>query len=249
MKYLKPIELADVERRELHLTLFGFSTIAVLAAGLGQRMYSAVFADPILSQNQTLRIALFGFYGLSCLLLAYIVDCQFTIRALGVHIAIDLMRASESLKQASADLLGTMPNFNTFADRLSMEFRRAVTVKLPQSVLVIAVKLRPDFSESSFFMSALGDAGRAVSRKLREQDSVCVLSPSFFGVVLPCFDTSTARRVSDRFSESRSVAAGGFDRFSFKIDAIHYPEHAATLHDLEFEVCGYQPEADRSGVS
>jgi GGDEF domain-containing protein len=172
------------------------------------------------------------------------VDRQFTIHGLRHQIAIDRMRASESLKQASADLLGTMPNFDTFEDRLSMEFRRAVAAELTLSVLVIAVKLRPDFSEPSFAMSALGDAAKAISRKLREQDSVYVLRPGFFGVILPGVDTSTARRVSSRFSESLSVAAGAIDRFSFKIDAINYPEHAASSHDLELVVCGYLPEGD-----
>jgi len=207
-------------------------------------MLPEVFANRILQPNGTPQIAYFGFCRLSYLVVAYIVDRQFTIRGLQHQIAIDHMRASESLKQASAGLLGTLPNFNTFEDRLSMEFRCAVTAGLTLSVLVIAVKLRPDLSEPSFAKSALGIAAKAFSWRVRQQDSVCILRPGFFGIILPGVDTSTARQVSSRFSKSLSVAAGAIDRFSFRIDAINYPEHAASSQDLELTVWGNLPEGD-----
>ncbi|MFI5421133.1 MAG: hypothetical protein ACHQ1H_09235, partial [Nitrososphaerales archaeon] len=121
-----------------------------MAAGLALLMYPAVFANQALSLNRTPQIAFFGFCGLSCLLVGYIVDRQFTIQRLLRQIAIDRVKTSEALSQASADLLGTMPNFKTFADRLSMEFRRAVTANLTLSVFVVSVKLHPAISEPSF---------------------------------------------------------------------------------------------------
>jgi len=62
-----------------------------------------------------------------CLLAADSLDHQFAIHGLRRQIAIDRMRTWEALKQASADLLGTMPSFHTFEDRLSIEFRRAIS--------------------------------------------------------------------------------------------------------------------------
>src|SRR5580658_4473024 len=104
----------DLERGELHLSLFACSAIVILAAGLALLMYPAVFSNWGISSNWTPRIAFFGFCILSFLLVAYIVDRQFTIRALRDQIAKDRKQASEALRQASADLLGTMPNFITF---------------------------------------------------------------------------------------------------------------------------------------
>jgi GGDEF domain-containing protein len=218
--------------------------IAILASGLALLMYPAVFANKQLSPNRTPQIAFFSFCGLSCLLVMYIVDRQSTIQRLRHQIAIDRVQASEALKQASADILGTMSNFSIFADRLSMEFRRAVTATLTFSVFVVTVKLRPDFSDSSVAMSALSDAAKALSRKLREQDSVYLLRRGVFGAILPGVGTSTARRISLRFSEGLTDAAGATDRFSFQIDVVNYPEHATTSRDLEVAVCGYLPEGD-----
>ena len=244
MKYLTQIDQADVERRDSHLTLFACSAIAVLAVGLALLMYPAVFASRSSPPSRAPQVAFFGFCGLSCLLIMYILDRQLMIQRLRRQIAIDRMRASEAMREAGADLLGTIPNFNTFEDRLYMEFRRAVTADLTLSVLVVAVRVRPDFSEPSLAMSVLSDAAKAISRKQREQDSIYLLTPGFFGIILPGVDTSTARRISSRFSEGLYDAAGANDRFSFKIDVINYPEHAKSSHDLELAVCGYLPERD-----
>ncbi len=157
----------------------------------------------------------------------------------------DRKRASEALRQASADLLSTMPNFNTFEDRLTMEFRRAAAAELKLSVLVISIKLHAAFSEPSLGMSALGDAAKAVSRKLREQDSIYILRPAlFWGDSAGCWTSRQSQRVSARIAEGLSDAAGVNDRFSFKIDAISYPEQTSSAHDLELVVSGWLPEID-----
>jgi GGDEF domain-containing protein len=157
--------------------------------------------------------------------------------------ALDRKRSSESLRQASADLLSTMPNFDTFEDRMTMEFRRAAAAELKLSVLVISIKLHAAFSEPSLGMSALGDAAKAVSRKLREQDSIFILRPAFFGVILPGVGQAGVQGISARIAEGLSDAAGASDRFSFKIDAISYPEQTSSAHDLELIVSGWLPEA------
>src|SRR5579864_6286231 len=234
----------DLEQRAFQLSLFACLAIVVLAGGLALLMYPAVFSSRENGQNRIPQIAFFGFCALSCLLVAYIVDRQITIRRLRREMAMDRKRSSEALRQASADLLSTMPNFNTFEDRLTMEFRRAAAAELELSVLVISIKLHAAFSEPSLGMSALGDAAKAVSRKLREQDSIYILRPAFFGVILPGIGQEAARRVFARLAEGLSDAAGVNDRFSFKIDAISYPEQTSTAHDLELVVSGWLPEED-----
>ena len=244
MKESESIESADLEGREFQLGLFACSAIIVLSGGLALLMYPAVFSSRELFPNRTPQIAFFGFCGLSCLLVAYIVDRQITIRGLRRQMALDRKQASEALRQASADLLGTLPNFNTFEDRLSMEFRRAVAASLKLSVLVVKIKLHPAFSEPSLAMSAMGDAAKAVSRKLREQDSTYLLRPGCFGIILPGVDTVTAKRVTARLVEGLSDAAGANERFSFIIDALNYPEEISSAHELELAVCELAPESE-----
>jgi GGDEF domain-containing protein len=235
---------ADLERREFQLSLFACSAIVALAGGLALLMYPAVFSSREYSPTTAPRIAFFGFCALSCLLVAYIVDRQLTIHRLRDQMALDRKASSESLRQASADLLSTMPNFNTFEDRMTMEFRRAAAAELKLSVLVISVKLHAAFSEPSLGMSALGDAAKAVSRKLREQDSIFILRSAFFGVILPGVGQAGVQPISARIAEGLSDAAGASDRFSFKIDAISYPEQTSSAHDLELIVSGWLPEPD-----
>jgi GGDEF domain-containing protein len=239
-----PAESADLERREFQLSFFACLAIIVLAGGIALLMYPAVFLSQDYSQTRLPQSAFFGFCALSCLLVIYIVDRQITIHRLRTQMALDRQRSSEALRQASADLISTMPNYNTFEDRLTMEFRRAVAAELKLSVLVISIKLHAHFSEPSLAMSALGDAAKAISRKLREQDSIFVLRPSFFGVILPGLDQSAVQQVSARIAEGLSDAAGASDRFSFKIESVSYPEQTSSAHDLELVVSGWLPESD-----
>src|ERR1700688_3359979 len=70
----------DLERREFHLSLFACMAIVVLAGGLALLMYPAVFSSREYSPSRAPQIAFLGLCGLSCLLVAYIVDRQTTIR-------------------------------------------------------------------------------------------------------------------------------------------------------------------------
>jgi GGDEF domain-containing protein len=240
----------DLERREFQLSIFACSAIVVLAGGLALLMYPAVFSnhDPTLSR--TPRIAFFGFCALACLLVIYIFNRQHTIHRLRVQMAMDRKRSLEALGQASADLLSTMPNFDTFEDRLTMEFRRASAAELKLSVLVVSVKLHGALADSSDGVSALGDAAKTLSRKLRQQDSIFVLRPGHFGIVLPGVGLADVKGVCGRLGEGLSDAAGVNNRFTFKIESISYPEQTSSAHDLELAVSGWLPESDskESGV-
>jgi len=235
---------ADLERREFQLSLFACVAIVILAGGLALLMYPAVFSSREYSPTRSPQIAFFGFCTLSCLLVIYLVDRHITIHRLRAQMALDRERSSEALRQASADLLSTMPNFNTFEDRLTMEFRRAATAELKLSVMVVSIKLKAAFSEPALATSALGDAAKAVSRKLRERDSIFILRPSYFGVILPGADQKGVQQITARVEEGLADAAGVNERFTFKIHAISYPEQTSSEHDLELVVSGWLPESD-----
>ena len=204
----------DLEQRAFQLSLFACLAIVVLAGGLALLMYPAVFSSRENAQNRIPQIAFFGFCALSCLLVAYIVDRQITIRRLRHEMAMDRKRSTEALRQASADLLSTMPNFNTFEDRLTMEFRRAAAAELELSVLVISIQLHAAFLEPSLGMSALGDAAKAISRKLRDQDSIYHFAARvFWRDSARCQPGGSA--TSHRASCGRTVGCGGSERSLF----------------------------------
>jgi GGDEF domain-containing protein len=232
----------NLERREMHLILLACSAIIVLAAGLALFMYPVVFSETAVTYARTMAIAFIGFCVLSVLLAVYLVDRQATIKRLRLQIGEERRRSSEALKQASADLLGTLANFTSFQDQLLMEYRRAAAGKQNLSILVISTKVHQAFSESGLTMSVLGDAAKAISRKLREEDSIYILTQGHFGVILPGVNTTAAQRVSARLSEGLTDAAGINNRFSFQVNAISYPEQTSSAHDLELAVTGLLPE-------
>jgi GGDEF domain-containing protein len=234
----------ELERREFQLNLFAALAIAILAGGLALLMVPAVFTNHERPVSRGPQIAFYGFCILSSLLVAYIVDRQLTIHRLRVQMALERQRASDALLRASADRLSTMPNVTTFDDRLTMEFRRASAAGLKLSVMVISVKLNGLFAEPGLAMSTLGDAASAVSRKLREHDSIFILRRTFFGVILPGLGRAGIQQVSARISEGLSDVSGASNRFSFKIETVSYPEQTSSAYDLELAVNGWLPEAD-----
>jgi GGDEF domain-containing protein len=242
MHFFDRIPPPSLERREMQLTLLACAAIIVLAAGLVLFMYPVVFSANAAPPNRILLISFFGFCGLSVLLAGHLVERQITIRRLRTQIEEARKGASEALVRASADLLQALPNFDSFQDRLSMEYRRAASAKQPLTVFVISMEMRAAVSESNQGTSALGDAAKAISGKLREQDSIYVLSTGYFGIILPGLGLPVANRVSARLSEGLADVAGAAGRFTFRIQTIGYPEQASSAHDLELAVSGLLPE-------
>jgi GGDEF domain-containing protein len=231
----------SLERREMHLILLACAAIIVLAAGLALFMYPVVFFQTALAHTRTMSIAFVGFCVLSVLLTIYLVDRQATIKRLRLQIGEERRRSSEALKQASADLLETLPSFSSFQDQLLMEYRRAAAGKQNLSILVISTKVHEAISEPNLSLSVLGDAAKAISRKLREEDSIYILTSGHFGVILPGVDAHAAQRVSARLVEGLTDAAGASNRFSFQVKAISYPEQTSSAQDLELAVTGLLP--------
>lgn len=241
MRLFDRMPSGNLDRREMQLTILACSAIVVLAGGLALFMYPVVFSQTPRAPTRTISIAFFGFCALSILLAVYILDRQVTIGRLRQQVGEERRRASEALRQASAELLGALPNLGSFQDQLSMEYRRDATAKKNLSVFVITTKVQESISEPSLRMSVLGDAAKAISRKLREQDSIYLLAHGHFGVILPGVDRLGAQRVSARLVEGLADAAGANNRFSFKVESISYPEQTSSGHDLELAVTQLLP--------
>src|SRR5579864_4832435 len=122
-------ELDRLERRELQLTIVAAVFVFVLASGLAVFMYPLVFVHPEGANKWTMRVAFFGFCALTLLFIGYLLERQRTVRKLKQQILEELERNIELRLQASADLLHTMPDINHFWDRLTMEYRRAMTMQ------------------------------------------------------------------------------------------------------------------------
>src|SRR6266704_2079430 len=132
-------ELDHLERRELQLTILAAAFVLVQAAGLAMFMYPLVFLHPV-GNKWTLRVAFFGFCALTLLFVGYLLDRQRTVSKLKEHLLAELERNVTLQHQASVDLLQTMPDQNHFWDRLTMEYRRAMTMQKTLSILLVKAK-------------------------------------------------------------------------------------------------------------
>jgi GGDEF domain-containing protein len=241
MHFFDRLSFANLEHREMHLILTASLAIIVLAVGLVLFMYPVVFSS-VAPPNRALSIAFIGFCVLSILLTGYLIDCQRTIQRLRNQITEDRLRSSHALRQASADLLQALPNFESFLDRMPMEFKRAISAKYELTVLVVTIYLHAALDKSTDADAALGDAAKAICGKLREQDSTYLFVAGHFGAILPGVGVSIAKQICARVSEGLTDAAGAANRFTFKIDAFSYPEQASSARDLELAVSRLLPE-------
>ena len=234
-------ELYRLERRGLQLNILSAAFVSVLATGLDCLMYPLVFVHP--EGNQwTLRVVFFGFCALTLLFLAYLFDRERTFNKLKQHLLVELERNVALKIQASADLLKSMPDQNHFWDRLTMEFRRALTME--KTLSLVLAKAKPDARASlSDQKSALSDAAKAMSRKLRPTDSIYHLSEDLFGIVLPETDTLNAKRIALRLQEDlQDVRARS--GCSFDLSAHNYPDDVKSSHELEDIVKSMLPDKE-----
>src|SRR5437899_9967338 len=185
MVTLNSKELDHLERRELQLTILAAVIVLVLAGGLAAFMYPLVFLHPV-GNKWTLRVAFFGFCGLTFLFVGYLLERQRTVRQLKQQILAELERNVSLQQQASVDLLHSMPDQNHFWDRLTMEFRRAMTMEKNLSLLIVKGKATAGSSkQNSDDDAAWSDTAKAMSRKLRPTDSIYRLTLDLSALVLP----------------------------------------------------------------
>jgi GGDEF domain-containing protein len=243
MGTLNRTELDKLERRELHLTILAAAFVLVQAAGLAVFMYPLVFLHPV-GNRWTLRAAFFGFCALTLLFVGYLLDRQRTVRKLKQQILAELERNVTLQHQASVDLLQTMPDQNHFWDRLTMEFRRAMTMQKTLSLLLVKAKPANASAKNNDESSeAWSDAAKAMSRKLRPTDSIYRLSTDTFALVLPETDVLNAKRIAVRLQEELQAIRAKHN-LAFDITAHNYPEHVKSSHELEDIVKSLLPAQD-----
>src|SRR5712692_3304473 len=235
-------ELDHLERRELQLTILAAVIVLVLAGGLAAFMYPLVFLHPV-GNKWTLRVAFFGFCGLTFLFVGYLFERQRTVRQLKQQILTELERNVTLQQQASVDLLHSMPDQNHFWDRLTMEYRRAMTMQKTLSLLLVKAKPANASAKSEASSEAWSDAAKAMSSKLRPTDSIYRLSTDVFALVLPGTDVLNAKRVAVRLHEGLQEVRAKYN-LSFDITAHNYPEHVNSAHELEDIVKSLLPAQD-----
>ena len=233
MATLNRAELDRLEKRELQLTVLAVVFVLVLAGGLATFMYPLVFLHPV-GNKWTLRVAFFGFCGLTLLFVGYLLEHQRTVRRLKQQLLAELERNISLQHQASVDLLHSMPDQNHFWDRLTMEFRRAMTMEKDLSLLLVKGKAAAAGSpkQNGDDDAAWSDTAKAMSRKLRPTDSIYRLAPDIFGLVLPETDALNAKRIAVRLQEELQEVRSKHGK-TFDITAHNYPQDAQSAHELE----------------
>jgi GGDEF domain-containing protein len=237
-------ELDQLERRELHLTVLAAVFVLVQAAGLAVLMYPLVFLRPDSGSKWTLRVAYFGFCVLTVLFAGYLLDRQRLVRKLKQNVIEQLERNVQLRQQASVDILQSMPSQDHFWDRLTMEHRRAMTMKKTLTLLLVQSKHSSRDKDPKQREAAWGEAAKAMSGKLRPTDSIYNLSPELFAIVLPETDTLNAKRVAVRLQEQLQAVRAKYD-LSMDISVHNFPEHVQSSHELEDIVKSLLPEKQK----
>jgi GGDEF domain-containing protein len=232
-------ELEKLERRGLQVTILSVVFVLVLAGGLAAFMYPLVFVHPE-GSNWTLRVAFFGFCGLTLLFVSYLLERQKTLRQLKQQLLAEVERNIALKHQANVDLLGSMPDANQFWDRLTMEFRRAKTMQ--KTLSLVLLKVNKAASGKNPDMTAVGGAcAKALSRRLRPSDSIFHLSQDLFSVVLPETDATNGKRVAVRLQDELQNARAAFG-VVFELSVYNYPEDVVSAHEMEDLVKSLLPE-------
>jgi len=167
------------------------------------------------------------------LVVAYLLNRQFVVYQLRKNLVEQKTEMAHLRQEASADLLGTVPGFSHFQDRLIMGFRRATQTGEPLSLILVRLKPSPMFDSPQEVSVALGDAARVLLRKLRADDSLYHLSSGAFAMVLPNTSGADMAQVQSRVAEGLTDASGASNRFTFDMQAVSYPEHISSAYEME----------------
>ena len=233
MDLFDKVDQKTLDRRHWQLSILSLGMILVLGVGMALLMYPAVFGGNTAPAGHTTRTLFFGFCVLCVLMVAYLLDRQYVVYQLRKNLVEQEAQIARLRQEASADLLGTLPGFSHFQDRLTMGFRRAAQTGEPLSLIL--VRLKPSHTPDSppDISIALRDAARVLIRKLRTDDSLYLLSSSVFGIVLPNTCRADMNRVVDRVTEGLTDASGAGNGFSFDVQVVNYPEQASTASEME----------------
>jgi GGDEF domain-containing protein len=233
MRVFDQTDRQTLERREWELWLLTIGLVLILAGGVGLLMYPMVFSRPTPFSVPAMRRIFYGYCALSVLIVVYLVGRQRLMRQLRRQLIEEVQRNTLLRQKASLDLLGSLPRFSRFQDRLAMDFRRALNSQQPLSLLIAELKPSDDLTSPMEIDAAYGDAANALIRRLRADDSIYIFEHGIFGVLLPATNVSQARQMSSRLDEALADASGVAHRFSFRLQLLSYPEQAKSARELE----------------
>jgi GGDEF domain-containing protein len=216
--------------------------IAVLGAGMALLMYPVVFGTQAVPAARPSPTLFFGFCALCILVILYLVNRQYVVRKLYTRLAEERKEIAHIREKASADLLGSLPGFTHFQDRLTMGLRRATQTGEPLSMILVLVKPAPMFDSTAEVSVGLGDSARVLSGKLRAEDSLYRLAPRVFGVVLPNAGVTEVAHLGGRIAEGLTDASGVSSRFSFDIRVVTYPENVSSAYEMEQLAASFSPQ-------
>ena len=232
MKVFDHIDPGQIDRREIHLLLLALIVIFVLALGLALMMYPRVFAKPMTLSGATFQSVFFGFCSLSVLLIGYFVDRHVLISRLRGRIAARERAIKLIQQEASEEFLASLPAIDTFTDRLAMEFRRASRMEQPLSLLAVEVEARPEICNVTETAMVYADAGRVILRRIRGEDSLFLLQPGVFVILLPRISTHPAELMKGGVEEVLRNAVGLVPRFNFRVRLINYPDQVSSAREI-----------------
>jgi GGDEF domain-containing protein len=233
MDLFDKVDPKTLDRRHWQLSMLSLGMIVVLGAGMALLMYPAVFGSNAGPAGHTTRTLFFGFCALCVLEVAYLLDRQYVVYRLRKNLVEQQAQIARLRQEASTDLLGILPGFSHFQDRLTMGFRRAAQIGEPLSLVLVRLKPSHTSDSPQEIPTALRDAARVLIRKLRTDDSIYLLSSSVFGIVLPNTCRTDMDRVVDRVAEGLIDASGAGNAFSFDIQVVNYPEQVSTASEME----------------
>jgi GGDEF domain-containing protein len=232
MTVFHQIDPWDLERSERHLWVLALGTIFAFIVAIAFLVYPTVFLQPVTLGGGTVQKLFVGFCVLAGLLFGYLLERHFLITRLRRQLREEKRKVREAHLESSVSLMESLPRFQQFQGRLALEFHLAESTHQSLSLLVVAIKLRPNLAETAIAENVIEKAAQALVRKLRGEDSVYLIGATNFCVVLPDVSEKTASLISGRVSEGLDAASGLGIRFSFEIHALNYP---ALVHD-EFEL-------------
>ena len=233
MDLFDKVDPKTLDRRHWQLSMLSLGMILVLGAGMALLMYPAVFGSNAAPSGHTTRTLFFGFCALCVLVVAYLLNRQYMVHQLRKNLVEQKTEMVHLRQEASADLLGTVPGFSHFQDRLIMGFRRAAQTSEPLSLVLVRLKPSPTVDSPREISIALRDAAKVLIRKLRTDDSLYLLSSSVFAIVLPSTCRADLNQVASRVTEGLIDASDAGSSFSFDIQVVNYPEQVSTAYEME----------------
>lgn len=248
MKVFDAVDASALEQRELHLWVVALGAMVVMAMGLALMMYTAIFFRPVVFKEPLAKKAFFGFCTLSILLFGYFVDRQIVILKLRKRVELQKQTLANLRHQASHGILAALPGADCFRDCLAMECLRSSVSQ--QSFSVVTVRIFPGAESAIGFETTMtfGDALKAISRKLRDGDSVYSLDEGAFGIVLPGVGPMAGKSFARRLTEGLYDAAGVSARFSFKVDHANYPDEVTTSREMERKILEFSQIGSSRGA-